>query len=92
MWYFGLPRDFASQAHHDLNLLGTRPSIPVALNLDRRDPITDVAKKIARNGVLHGKVLMDKGQVSEADAINGKVMTLASLRGFVVASLLLAKT
>jgi hypothetical protein len=84
VWTYGLPRDFASQAHHDLNLLGTRPSVPVALNLDRRDPITDVAKKIARNGILGGKIVMDKRQVSETDAAHGKVMTLASLRGFVV--------
>jgi len=84
VWVYGLPRDFASQAHHDLNLLGTRPTVPVALNLDKRDPITDVAKKIARNGVLGGKIVMDKRQVSEAEAAKGKIMTLASLRGFVV--------
>ena len=84
VWVYGLPRDFASQAHHDLNLLGTRPTIPVALSLDRRDPITDVAKKIAQVGALAGRVVMDKRQVSETDAANGKVMTLASLRGFVV--------
>jgi DNA-sulfur modification-associated len=84
IWMFGLPRDFASQAHHDLNLFGVRPTIPVALNLDRRDPITDVAKKIARNGILGGRIVMDKRQVSEADAVAGKVMTLASLRGFVM--------
>jgi hypothetical protein len=84
VWVYGLPRDFASQAHHDLNLLGTRPTIPVALSLDRRDAITDVAKKIARGGALADRVVMDKRQVSVTDAANGKVMTLASLRGFVL--------
>ena len=84
VWVYGLPKDFASQAHHDLNLLGTRPTIPVALSLDRRDPITGVAKKIAQSGALAGRVVMDKRQVSETDAANGKVMTLASLRGFVL--------
>jgi len=84
IWCYGLPRDFASQAHHDLNLLGTRPTIPVALNLDRRDPITDVAKRIALTGALTDRVIMNKRQVSVADAAAGKVMTLASLRGFVL--------
>lgn len=83
LWYHGLPIDFASQAHHDLNLLGTKPTIPVALNLDRRDPVTQLAKRIATTGALAGKVVMDKRQVSEGDTKDGKVMTLAALRGFV---------
>lgn len=83
IWIYGLPQEFASQAHHDLNLLGTRPTIPVALNLDKRDPVTAIAKKIAKNGALINKVVFDKRQVSQAEADTGKVMTLASLRGFV---------
>jgi hypothetical protein len=85
VWIYGLPIEYASQVHHDLNLLGTRPTIPVALNLDRRDPVTAVAKKIAVNGVFGGanRVVLDKRQVSKADAAQGKIMTLASLRGFV---------
>jgi hypothetical protein len=92
IWFYGLTRDFASQAHHDLNLLGTRPSVPVALNLDRRDPLTDIAKRIGKEGgALAGFVVFDKRQVSVADAANGRVMTLASLRGF-VAGVALGKT
>lgn len=84
IWIFGLPKEYASQVHHDLNLLGTRPTVPVALNLDQRDPVTGVAKKIAMNGVLGGdRIVLDKRQVSKADAAKGRIMTLASLRGFV---------
>jgi hypothetical protein len=84
VWVYGLPRQFAQQAHHDLNLLGTRPTIPVALNLDQRDPVTSVAKRIATTGPLANRVVMDKRQVSKAEAATGKVMTLSALRGFVL--------
>lgn len=70
---------WAQQAFHDLNLLAVRPNAAVGIGMDRRDPLTHVARRVEECvPFFKGRINTVRRQLRPKDR---QVATITSLRG-----------
>lgn len=75
----GLPRGWARQAFHDLNVLAIRPNSAISVGMDARDPLTAITREVeARVPFLTERVNKTRRQLRTTDS---DVTTISTLRG-----------
>lgn len=75
----GRPIEWAQQAFYDMNLLGVRPNTALGIGMDRRDPLTHVARMVEqRVPFFAGRVNAVRRQLRPRDR---EVVTITTLRG-----------
>jgi DNA sulfur modification protein DndB len=76
--HHGRDVDWARQAFHDLNALQIKPNTAVAISMDERDPLTQIAREVEKSvSFLIGRVNHRRRQLGKNDS---DVMTISALR------------
>ena len=75
----GLPKSWARQAFHDLNVLAIRPNSAISVGMDARDPLTAITREVeARVPFFTDRVNKTRRQLRSTDT---DVTTITGLRG-----------
>ncbi len=76
--HHGRDMEWARQAFHDLNALAVKPNTAVAISMDTRDPLTQVARYVEdRVPFFKGQINHQRRQLGSRDS---DVLTLSALR------------